>query len=76
MKTFWQEALSQAVGGLIIAAVGGVGYLCWSVPKQLDQVLENQRQMVERFTQVEARMGKVEQDVNGLQIRVVKLEAK
>ena len=74
MKSFWQEAFAQAVGGLIIAGLGGVGYLCWSVPRQLDQVLQNQQRMADRFVMVEARLGKAEESISGLQTRVVRLE--
>lgn len=76
MKSFWQQALSQAVGGLIIVAVGGIGFLCYSLPRQLDQVLQNQRVMADRFGSIESRVSKAEDSISGLQIRVTKIEAR
>lgn len=49
MGTFWQEVKAQALAGgavvLITATVGGIGYLIYTVPRQLTQVLENQQEI-------------------------------
>lgn len=76
MKNFWQEALSQAAGGLILAAIGGVGFLVYSVPRQLDQVIHTQEALTERFDAIEERVLKVEHDMDGLQIKVTRFEAR
>lgn len=76
MKTFWQQALANAAGGLIISAAAGVGYLCWSVPRQLDQLLQNQRVMADRFGVIESRLGRAEERIEGLGTRVAHLESR
>ena len=79
MQTFWQQALSQAAGGLILAAVAGVGFLVYSVPRQLDQVLTNQQNnqkiWTERFGAIEGRVNKAEQRIDGLDNRMIRIEA-
>ncbi|MEI6032430.1 MAG: hypothetical protein WCQ20_14900 [Synechococcaceae cyanobacterium ELA739] len=76
MKTFWQQALAQAAAGLIIAAAAGVGYLCWSIPRQLDLVLQNQKTFGDRFDQLGARVSRAEDQIQGLDTRVTKIEAR
>jgi hypothetical protein len=76
MRNFWQEALAQAAGGMILAAVGGIGFLCYSLPRQLDQVIQSQKVLTERFGAIEERVQKVEGDVNNLQIKVTRFEAR
>jgi hypothetical protein len=76
MKTFWQEALAQAAGGMILAAVGGIGFLCYSLPRQLDQVIQSQKVLTERIVANEERLTKVEGDVGTLQIKVTRIEAR
>jgi hypothetical protein len=54
---FWSEVRAQAAAGLIVLAVGstlaGVGYLIYTVPSRLDQVLSNQGEIKGRMVQVE-----------------------
>ena len=54
---FWPEVRAQAAAGLIVLAVGstlaGVGYLIYTVPSRLDQVLSNQGEIKGRMVQVE-----------------------
>jgi len=76
MKTFWQEALAQAAGGMILAAVGGIGFLCYSMPRQLDQIITTQKVLAERFGAIEERVQKIEGDVNTLQIKVTRIESR
>jgi hypothetical protein len=49
MGTFWQEVKAQTLAGgavvLVTATVGGIGYLIYTVPRQLAQVLENQQEI-------------------------------
>ena len=76
MKPFFQQALANAVGGLILAASGGVGYLCWSVPRQLDLLLQNQHAMSDRFGVIEGRLNKDEEELQGINVRVTRLETR
>ena len=74
MTQFWKQVWAQAAAGLILAAAGGIGYLVYSVPRQLDQVVNNQRIMLERFGAVERRLDKAEGAIEGLNTRVSHLE--
>ena len=76
MRSIWQAALAQAAGGLILAGVGGIGYLVYSVPRQLDQVLSNQKALVERYGTIERRVQRVEDSVSELDNRVTRMEAR
>ena len=76
MRSIWQAALAQAAGGLILAGVGGIGYLVYSVPRQLDQVLSNQKALVERYSTIERRVQRVEDTVSELDNRVTRMEAR
>lgn len=76
MKSFWQQTLANAAAGLIIAAAGGVGYLCWSVPRQLDQLLQNQRVMGDKFGIIENRLGKAEEKIETIDTRVTRIESR
>ena len=68
---FWPEVKAQAAAGLIVLAVGstlaGVGYLIYTVPSRLDQVLSNQ-------TEIKGRMVQMEDLGRDLERRVIKLE--
>ena len=48
VNTFWQEVKKEALAGgavvMMTALVGGVGYLTYTVPRQLSEVLDNQRE--------------------------------
>jgi flagellin-like hook-associated protein FlgL len=69
---FWPEVKAQAAAGLIVMAVGstlaGVGYLIYTVPSRLDQVLSSQ-------TEIKARMVQMENTDRNLERRVIILEA-
>ena len=71
---FWGQVWIHAAAGLILAAAGGVGYLSYSVPRQLDQVLENQANMLSRFGNLEHRVDVQDQKLEGLNTRVSHLE--
>jgi hypothetical protein len=69
---FWPEVKAQAAAGLIVMAVGstlaGVGYLIYTVPSRLDQVLSSQ-------TEIKARIVQMENTDRNLERRVIILEA-
>lgn len=70
---FWQEVRAQAVAGTLVvvaaATLGGIVYLVHRVPRQLDQVLDNQLQF-------KGRLEKVEQKVDSQDDRLIRLEAR
>lgn len=75
-RQFWIQVEQQVAAGLILSMVAGVGYLVWSVPRQLDQVLANQKSISERAAAIEQRMGAIDAAIDGLDRRVTRLESK
>lgn len=75
-RQFWIQVEQQVAAGLILSMVAGVGYLVWSVPRQLDQVLANQKSISDRATAIEQRMGAIDGQLDGLDRRVTRLESK
>lgn len=75
-RQFWREVEQQVAAGLIIAAVGGIAFLVWTLPRMLDQVLANQKVIAERATALESRVGKAEQQIDQIDSRVTRIEAK
>ena len=73
---FWREVEQQVAAGLILLAVAGIGYLGFTVPRQLDLVLENQKAILSRQLAAEARLEKVEGAVVAIDRRVTRLEAR
>lgn len=72
-NAFWQEVRAQATAGALIVTItaicGGIGYLIHTVPRQLDQVLDNQ-------TQFKGRLDTVERRVQDQGERLIRLEAR
>lgn len=70
---FWQEVKAQAVAGTMVvvctAIIGGIAYLVHTVPRQLDQVLDNQQVFKGRLDTVERR-------VENQGERIIRLEAR
>jgi hypothetical protein len=70
---FWQEVRAQAVAGTLVvvtsAILGGIVFLVHRVPRQLDQVIDNQ----ERF---KGRLDYVERRVESQGERIIRLEAR
>jgi hypothetical protein len=71
----WKGVEEQVAAGLILLAACGIGFIAWTVPRQLDLVLQAQRVFTERVAAMEGRLGKVENDVQGLDRRTTRLEA-
>lgn len=67
--SFWTQVRTNVVSWLIIAAVGGTGYIAYTVPRMLQLVLEGQ----ERLTIQSVEHQKI---VTELQRRVTILELK
>jgi hypothetical protein len=70
---FWREVKAQAVAGTLVivctAICGGLGFLIYTVPRQLDQVLSNQ-------TNFKGRLDDVERKVDDQGDRIIRLEAR
>ena len=73
---FWRGVLQSAASWGLVCAVGGVGWLSWQVPRQLDQLLAGQRAIAERAAAMESRLGKAEQQIDQIDSRVTTLEAR
>ena len=71
----WKGVEEQVAAGLILLAACGIGFIAWTVPRQLDLVLQAQRSFTERIAAMEGRLIKVEDDVQGLDRRATRLEA-
>lgn len=71
----WKGVEEQVAAGLILLAACGIGFIAWTVPRQLDLVLQAQRVFSERFAAMEGRLGQVENDVQGLDRRTTRLES-
>lgn len=72
----WKGVEEQVAAGLILLAACGIGFIAWTVPRQLDLVLQAQRVFAERFAAMESRLGQVENHVDGLDRRTTRLEAR
>lgn len=72
---FWKEVEQQVAAGLILAAVAGVAYIAYTVPRQLDQVLQKQEALTDRTKVIEAQLLTLGTAFDGLDRRVTRLEA-
>ena len=72
----WKGVEEQVAAGLILLAACGIGFIAWTVPRQLDLVLQAQKTFTERIVVIEGRLVKVEGDVQGLDRRTTRLEAR
>jgi hypothetical protein len=73
---FWRGVLQSAASWGLVCAVGGIGWLSWQVPRQLDAILANQKVIAERAAAMELRLEKAEDDIHGLGIRVTRIESR
>jgi len=73
---FWREVEQQVAAGLILLAVAGIGYIGFTVPRQLDLVIEGQKGIMIRQLAAENRLERVEGAVQGIDRRVTRLEAR
>ena len=73
---FWRGVLQSAASWGLVCAVGGIGWLSWQVPRQLDQLLAGQRAIAERAAAMESRLGKAEAQIDQIDSRVTTLEAR
>jgi hypothetical protein len=71
----WKGVEEQVAAVLILLAAGGIGFMVWTQPRQLDLVLRNQQIITERAAVMENRLGKVEDNIVILDRRTTRLEA-
>lgn len=74
-KFSWKEVEQQVAAGLILAAVAGVGYIAWTVPRQLDQIYQQQVALTQQAKGMEQLAAKHSEAIQGLDRRVTRLEA-
>lgn len=72
VSTNWQEIRAQTIASLIvvsvIAVIGGIAYIAYTVPTKLDHVITNQEELHTRIKTLENQ--------NQLQeVRIIKLES-
>lgn len=69
---FWNEVKAQAAAGTVVIIIGsilaGIVYLIYTVPRQLDEVLDNQAQS-------KGRIDVLERKVDNQGERLIRLEA-
>ena len=69
--TFWRGVKQEAAAGLVVllagGAITGIGYLVYTVPSQLERVIQNQEQFKNRVSQLE-------DTVKDHDVRIIKLE--
>ena len=53
-----------------------MGFLAWTVPRQLDLILANQKAIFERAAAIEVRLDKAEGNIQGLDHRITRMEAR
>ena len=70
-NSFWRGVKQEAAAGLVVllagGAITGIGYLVYTVPSQLERVIQNQEQF-------KARVGELENTVKDHDVRIIKLE--
>lgn len=71
----WREVEQQVAAGLILASVAGIAFIAYTVPRQLDLVIQTQKVITDKTDALEARVGQTEGTVQRIEIRVTRLES-
>lgn len=70
-SSFWRGVKQEAAAGLLVLLAGvgitGIGYLVYTVPSQLERVIQNQEQF-------KTRVDELENTVKDHDVRIIKLE--
>ncbi len=67
--SFWAQVRLNVVSWLIIVAVGGVGYIGWTVPRLLQVVISGQAELQEQQTETQKLVVGLERRVTVLELR-------
>lgn len=71
----WREIIQTSASWLVIGAICGVGWLSWTVPRQLDRILQNQQQLVEKTQDFDNRITKIETNDRVQDTRLTRVES-
>ena len=71
----WRAVVEQTASWLVIGAICGVGWLSWHVPRQLDRILQNQKQLTEEADGFSDRFKILEASDRAQDQRLIRLEA-
>jgi hypothetical protein len=71
----WREIIATSASWLVIGAICGVGWLSWTVPRQLDRILHNQQQLVEKTEDFDSRITKIEASDRIQDTRLTRMES-
>lgn len=74
-RQFWLVVEQQVAAGLILSGAAMLCFITYTIPRQLDQVLINQKAIAERATAIELRVTKNEDYIQDVDHRVTRLEA-
>ena len=67
--TFWSQVRTNVVSWLIIAAVGGTGYIAYTVPRMLAIVIEGQARLAIQATELQKTVSDHERRLTILELR-------
>ena len=65
----WREVLQQVAAWGILAAVSGIGFIAYTVPRSLDAIQAGQKAIAERAVSVEGRVTALESRVTRIEVR-------
>jgi hypothetical protein len=67
--SFWAQVRTNVVSWLIIAAVGGTGYIAYTVPRMLQLVLEGQERLTLQTVELQKNLASHERRLTLLELR-------
>jgi hypothetical protein len=73
-QSFWLSVEQQVAAGLILLAAGGIAYIGVTVPRQIDLVLEKQKQVLAQQVYLSGKLKAAEVHLFALERRLIKLE--
>ena len=67
--SFWSQVRTNVVSWLIIAAVGGTGYIAYTVPRMLQLVIEGQERLTLQTVELQKNLASHERRLTLLELR-------
>ncbi len=67
--SFWSQVRTNVVSWLIIAAVGGTGYIAYTVPRMLALVLEGQSRLTVQTAEIQKTIAGHEHRLTLMELR-------